>query len=180
MSVLLVRVEALSLTWRRTIMCWECDHPESSHQDSLDHMQGLIDRFGWAVVGVEDDGIHPPVAYTLGLTPRGRPELVVTGLPPRRATWLLNAVASYALDTAVPRPGESVQVEGGPLMEVVRVAEPSAHLFTAVEFYGPGIQALQLAWADDRGHWPWDAGFRGHKGGQPVLGLRTAPRAGVA
>ena len=47
-------------------MCWECDHPESSHQDSLDHMQGLIDRFGWAVVGVEDDGIHPPVAYTLG------------------------------------------------------------------------------------------------------------------
>jgi hypothetical protein len=120
------------------------------------------------------------MAYTLGLTSRGRPELVMTGLPPRRATWLLNAVASYVLDTAVPRPGESVQVEGGPLMEVVRVAEPSAHLFTAVEFYGPGIQALQLAWADDRGNWPWDAGFRGHKGGQPVLGLRTASRAGVA
>ena len=161
-------------------MCWECEHPESSHQDYLDHMQGLIDRFGWAVVGVEDDGIHPPVAYTLGLTPRGRPELVVTGLPTRRATWLLNAMASYVLETAVPRPGESVQLEGGPLMEVVRVAEPSAHLFTAVEFYGPGIQALQLAYTDDRGHWPWDAGFRGHKGGQPVLGLRTVPRAGVA
>ena len=84
------------------------------------------------------------------------------------------------LDTAVPRPGESVQVEGGPLTEVVWVAEPSAHLFTTVEFYGPGIQALQLAWADDRGHWPWDAGFRGHKGGQPVLGLRTASPTGVA
>ena len=93
-------------------MCWECDHPESSHQDYLDHMQGLIDRFGWAVVGVEDDGIHPPVAYTLGLTPRGRPELAVTGLPPRRSTWLLNAVASYVLDTTVPRPGESVRLEG--------------------------------------------------------------------
>ena len=131
-------------------MCWECDHPEAGHQDYLDHMQGLIDRFGWAVVGVEDDGIHPPVAYTLGLTRRGRPELVVTGLPPGRATWLLNAVASYVLDTAVPRPGESVQVEGGPLMEVVRVAEPSAHLFTAVEFYGPGIRALQLVYVDDR------------------------------
>ena len=37
-------------------------------------------------------------------------------------------------------------------MEVVRVAEPSAHLFAAVEFYGPGIQALQLAWDDDRGN----------------------------
>ena len=104
----------------------------------------------------------------------------MTGLPPRRATWLLNAVASYVLNTAVLRPGESVQVEGGPLMEVVRVAEPSAHLFAAVEFYGPGIQALQLAYTDDHGHWPWDAEFCGHTRGQPVLGLRTVPRAGVA
>jgi len=161
-------------------MCWECDHPESTHQDYLDHMQGFIDRFGWAVVGIEDDQVHPPWAYTLGLTPRGRPELVVTGMPLPRATWLLNAVARYVVDTAVPRPGEEVLMEDGPLMEVVRVAEPSAHLFTAVEFYGEGIQALQLAWADERGHWPWDAGFRGHQGGQPVLGLRAASRTGVA
>jgi hypothetical protein len=82
-------------------MCWECDHPESSHQDYLDHMQGLIDRFGWAVVGVEDDAGHPPWAYTLGLPPLGRPELVMTGMRLPRATWLLN-------------------VEGGPRMEVVR------------------------------------------------------------
>jgi hypothetical protein len=161
-------------------VCWECDDPESSHQDYLDRMQGLIDRFGWAVVAVEDDQIHPPLAYTLGLTPRDRPELVVTGLSQARAVRLLNTVAAYVLDTAVPRPGESVFVEGGPLMEVVRVSEPSAHLFTAVEFYGPGIRALQLAYADDAGHWPWDAGFRGHRGGQPVLGLRSASRRRVA
>jgi hypothetical protein len=161
-------------------MCWECDHPESSHQDYLDHMQGLIDRFGWAVVGVADDGVHPPWAYTLGLTPLRRPELVVTGLPLPRATWLLNEVGLYVLDTKVPRPGDEVLVEGGPLLEVVRVAQPSAHLLTAVEFYGPGIQALQLVYADDGGNWPWDAGFRGHKGGQPVLGLRAATPAGAA
>jgi Domain of unknown function (DUF4262) len=161
-------------------MCWECDHPESSHQDYLDHMQGLIDRFGWAVVGVEGDGIHPPWAYTLGLTPHGRPELVVTGLPLPRATWLLNAVASYVLDTAIPRPGEEVLVEGGPLMEVVAIAQPGAHLAIAVEFYGPAVQALQLAYVDDRGHWPWDTGFRGRRGGQPVLGMRAAVPDGVA
>lgn len=161
-------------------MCWECDHPESTHQDYLNHLQGLINRFGWAVVGVEGDRIHPPWAYTLGLTSYGRPELVMTGLPAPRATWLLNEVASYVLDTAVPRPGEEVVVEDGPLLEVVRVTEPSAHLLLAVEFYGPGIQALQLAYADDRGHWPWDAGFRGHKGGQPVLGLRAASPTGAA
>jgi len=161
-------------------MCWECDHPGSSRQDYADHMQGLIDRFGWAVVGVEGDRIHPPWAYTLGLTPHGRPELVVTGVPLPRATWLLNAVASYVLDAAVPQPGEEVLVEGGPLMEVVLVAEPTAHLVTAVEFYGPAIQALQLVYVDDRGRWPWDVGFHGHWGGQPLLGLRAADPAGVA
>jgi uncharacterized protein DUF4262 len=161
-------------------MCWECDHPESSHQDYLDHMQGLIDRFGWAVVGIEDDQVHPPWAYTLGLTPRGRPELVMTGLPLPRATWLLNTVGLYVLDTAVPQPGDEVLVEGCPVMEVVTVTEPTAHLVTAVELYGPEIRALQLVYADDRGHWPWDAGFRGHHGGQPVLGVRAAPPIGVA
>ncbi len=161
-------------------MCWECDHPGSSHQDYLDHMQGLIDRFGWAVTGVEGDRIHPPWAYTLGLTPHGKPELVVTGLALPRATWLLNAVAGYVLDTTVPRPGEEVLVEGGPLLEVVRVAEPAAHLAVAVDFYGPAIQALQLVYADDRGRWPWDAGVRGHRGGQPVLGPRAAVPAGAA
>jgi hypothetical protein len=32
---------------------------------------------------------------------------------------------------------------------------------------------LQLVYADDRGHWPWDTGFRGGRGGQPVLGARA-------
>ena len=162
-------------------MCWECDHPESSHQDFLDHMQGLIDRVGWAVVGIEADRIHPAWAYTIGLTPRGRPELVVTGLPLLRATWLLNTVAPYVLETAVPLPGEEVLVEGGLLMEVVGVTEPAAHLVAAVELYGLQLRALQLVYADDRGHWPWDAGFRGHHGGQPVLGVRAAaPTRGAA
>jgi Domain of unknown function (DUF4262) len=38
---------------------------------------------------------------------------------------------------------------------------------------GPHFAALQLVYADDRGHWPWDAGFRGGRGGQPVLGARS-------
>jgi hypothetical protein len=175
MSVPPVRVTVLSLTLRRTIMCWQCDHPESTRQDYNDHMRELIDRFGWAVVGVEDDRIHPAYAYTLGLTPHGKPELVVTGLPLPRATWLLNVVTQYVREATVPQPGEEVQIEGGPAMEVVRVAEPTAHMDVAVEFYGPGIQALQLVYPDDHGHWPWEAGFRGyHQGGQPVLGTRAA------
>lgn len=114
-----------------------CDHPEGTYQDQLDHMRGLMVRHGWAVQGGEGDRIHPPLAYTLGLTHCGLPELVVSG----------------------------------PLIEIVELAHPDAHLDTAVALFGRELRALQLVWADDRGHWPWERGFRGMRGGQPVLGL---------
>jgi hypothetical protein len=34
-------------------------------------------------------------------------------------------------------------------------------------------------YADDRGHWPWETGFRGGRGGQPVLGAREASGEGA-
>ena len=160
-------------------MCWECDHPGSTRIGYLEHMRDLIACYGWAVQGVERDRVHPPWAYTVGLTPNGMPELVVTGLPLGRATRLLNDVASHVLHAAAPRPGEQIPLRGGPLIEIVEVAEPAAHLMIAVEFYGPGIRALQLAHADDRGHWPWEVGYRGVRGGQPVLGVRASPPVSV-
>ena len=69
---------------------------------------------------------------------------------------------------------------GGPLIEIVEVAEPAAHLLIAAEFYGTGIRALQVVHADDRGHWPWEVGYRGVRGGQPVLGMRANPVGGAS
>jgi hypothetical protein len=161
-------------------MCWECDHPGSTRADYLDYLSGLIARFGWAVQGVERDRIHPPWAYTVGLTLHGKPELAVTGMPPRRAAELLNEVAGHVMHAEAPKPGEQIAWDGGPLIEIVKVAEPSAHLVTAVELFGAELRALQVVHADDRGHWPWDAGYRGVRGGQPVLGVRAARPRRVA
>ncbi len=159
-------------------MCWLCDHPDSTWLNYLDHMQDMIARYGWAVQTVDRDRIHPPWAYTVGLTPHGRPELVATGLAADRAGSLLNDVAAHLLHAAVPRPGEQIPLAGSPLIEIVEVAEPAAHLVVAVELYGPALRALQLVHADDRGHWPWDGGYRGVRGGQPVLGERSRPVGG--
>jgi hypothetical protein len=161
-------------------MCWQCDHPGSTRLDYLEHLREFIDCHGWAVQGVQRDRIHPPWAYTVGLTLSGKPELVVTGMPLVRAAELLNDVASHVLHADAPQPGERIPLVDGPLIEIVAVAEPAVHLVTAVEFYGPGIRALQLVRADDRGHWPWEAGFRGVRGGQPVLGVRVPPPVSVA
>ena len=68
-------------------------------------MRSLIAMHGWAVQGVERDGIHPPWAYTVGLTPHRRPELVVTGLGLNRATEVLNGVAAHLLHAEAPEPG---------------------------------------------------------------------------
>jgi hypothetical protein len=160
-----------------------CDHPGSSRADYLAHMRDVMDRCGWAVQGIERDGPHPPWAYTVGLTRLGRPELVVTGMSLHRVTHLLNDMAAHALHADNPKLGERVELTGGPVIQMIQVAEPTAHLHIATEIFGPRIQALQVVHADDRGHWPWECGYRGVRGGQPVLGLvdptATAPASPV-
>jgi uncharacterized protein DUF4262 len=152
-------------------MCWMCDHPGSSRADYLNYMRNVMDRCGWAVQGIERDGPHPPWAYTVGLTRLGRPELVVTGMSLHRATHLLNDMAAHSLHADNPKLGEQIELTGGPVIQMIGVAEPTAHLRIATEMFGPRIRALQVVHADDRGHWPWERGYRGVRGGQPVLGL---------
>jgi hypothetical protein len=156
-------------------MCWLCDHPGATDRDYHDHLRRLIGTFGWVVQGVEREGRHPPWAYTVGLTRYRKPELVVTGMGLTRATDVLNGVAAHLVHADAPEPGTQVVLTGGPLVEVVRVAVPWAHLKLAVEFYGSRIRALQLVHADKRGRWPWDSQYQGVRGGQPILGTREPP-----
>jgi len=156
-------------------MCWQCDHPGATRFDYLDHLRDLIEWHGWAVQGVERDRLHPPWAYTVGLTLAGLPELGATGMSITRVAELLYDVAEHVLHATPPRPGEQIMLEGGPLIEIVAVSEPAVHLVNAVELYGPRIRALQIVHADDRGHWPWQIGYRGIRGGQPILGVRASP-----
>ncbi|GLZ30069.1 hypothetical protein Lesp02_22590 [Lentzea sp. NBRC 105346] len=152
-------------------MCIECDNPGI---DSLALVRGIIHDYGWFVQGVEGD---PPWAYTVGLCEHDRPELVLTGMPLERAAALLNAEAAYRLHFQEPVAGQRFRLRDGPAVEVVSVARPWAHLHTAVGLYGPEVSAAQLVHADDRGHWPWEPGYRsvrGVRGGQPVLGVRVA------
>ncbi len=156
-------------------MCWICAHPGATERDYQNYMRQLINLHGWAVQGIERDGIHPPWAYTVGLTPYRQPELVITGMGLTRATKVLNDVAAHLVHADAPEPGTQAALLDGPLVEIVKVDAPWAHLNLAVEFYGNRISGLQLVHADKRGHWPWDSQYRGVRGGQPVLGTRELP-----
>jgi Domain of unknown function (DUF4262) len=162
-------------------MCWQCDHPDATYADYLAHLRRTIARYGWAVQGVERSGIHPPWAYTIGLTQAGCPELVVTGMPFAKAGMLLNGIADHVMHAEAPKPGERVTLSSGLLIEIVEVAEPAAHLLNAAAVYGSRIRALQIVHADYHDYWPWEPGYRGNgRGGQPVLGVRATPPASAA
>ena len=149
-------------------MCWRCDHPDATEADYLKLIQATIDSHGWFVQVVEKGRWRPGFAYTVGLSELGLPELLVTGLAYRKSLDLLNDVAHlYGFHGLALEPGRRQERRDGGELEIVEVAEPTVHLVRAQALYGDGIRALQLVYADDRGRWPWEVGFRGR---QPVLG----------
>lgn len=154
-------------------MCWVCEHPESSAEERLEYVRGLIAQNCWVVVGVNGERCRAPYSYTVGLTDQGRPELLITGLSQKRAADVLSSAAADVLDGAALAPGKRVRVNDGPLVEVVQVAAPGVHLEVAAALFGRRLEALQLVYADRRGYWPWDRRFRDGRGGQPVLGVRA-------
>src|SRR3569833_2958834 len=85
---------------------------------------------------------------------------------------LRDDLAAHSLHGSPPTQGERVPLRSGPVIEAVRLAEPSVHLVFAVALYGPDIRALQLVHADSQGRFPWSPDYRDGRGGQPVLGVR--------
>lgn len=153
-------------------MCWQCDHPHATVDDYLDVLRDIIADNGWAVQFVED-GLRS-FAYTVGLSLRGLPELLITGLQPRKSAHVLDSVAHYIADDGmVVQPAEHIDLEGELLLEVVEVEHPDVHLTFAVRLRNGPIRAYQLVWTDDRRLWPWDRGWSHGRPRQPVLGLRT-------
>jgi hypothetical protein len=156
-------------------MCWQCDHPNATADDYLDELRMTMLEHGWAVQYVESD--RTPFGYTVGLHDCGLPELMITGVSAERAGRLLNTVAKDMMGGTVLSPGQKIAIRSGPLVEIVEVANPDAHLKWAVAFGGQEVRALQLVWADGRGRWPWAAAFSDGRARQPVLGTRARQNA---
>lgn len=157
-------------------MCWQCDNPNGTTDQYLDELREIIADHGWAVQYVEDRS--RPFAYTVGLTDRGLPELLITGMPAQKSARMLNSIAHQIVDDGMRlRPAVHIDYQGELLLEVVEVEHPDVHLKFAVRLCQNTIRAYQLVWTDDRRRWPWDRGWGHGRRRQPVLGVRT-PLAG--
>lgn len=114
----------------------------------------VIDEHGWMIQGVFDNDGGPGFAYTVGLTPAGLPELVMSGLDHNTMATLLNAAAKRSL---------SEEVKVGDLLDGIAsvglrvVGAPGAEVNMARHLYGGStVQALQLVWPDKAGAYPGD------------------------
>lgn len=153
-------------------MCVRCDRPNLTTEAYGEQILQLVAQNRFAVQRVSGSRETAELAYTVGLTSHGLPELVITGLQAQKASRLLNHWADYLLDVSLVLPGETLEVRGS-FFEAIEVAAPEDHLFVAVQLYGEVVRGLQLAWSDDRGRPPWHPGHRARRAGQPLLGERA-------
>ncbi|RJQ82832.1 DUF4262 domain-containing protein [Pseudonocardiaceae bacterium YIM PH 21723] len=151
-------------------MCYFCDNPHATEQDFQDHLTVTIERGGWVVITVPGEGPAPSIAYTVGLTDRGLPELMATGLTDESAHQVLNKVAQHMLDRGKPENGTQAWSGETLLYEIVYVTEAWFHLEVARRRYGERLRAVQVVYPDDRGRTPWEPG---HRPRQPVFGPRA-------
>jgi Domain of unknown function (DUF4262) len=143
-------------------MCVECDG--ASADDVRFDVHGLIARFGWAIVPVEDEVVASSWAYTIGLCQGfDHPELAVVGLRSGDAGRLLNAVAGSVRNGVRFHPGETIHTPDG----AWKVAPVATRHFTLptfamwVDYYGalgeprPEPAALEIHRAGGRPALDW-------------------------
>lgn len=157
-------------------------------QQYVDKARELIAEYGWAVQHVpaapakQPGGTEqPPFTYTIGLTAgHGHPELLLTGLPDELAGRIANEVGMRVRDGETFSPhGRYSGILSG--YDVVMLPIPNAHrrdefvlarrLFPDLEF-----DALQVAWPDADGRFPWEEGSTADASGQVLVGAAPPAR----
>jgi hypothetical protein len=132
------------------------------------NIAGLVRRFGWAVVMVgaagptDPEGEAPPFAYTVGLSERSHPELMLMGFAPNLAQPILNAAAKRVKEGVrfCDMSADDRVVQGYSVMfRSVGADHARRWARVASERRRTGtFELLQLFVPDSRGLFPWQAG----------------------
>lgn len=142
-----------------------------SPAQALADLRDLVARHGWAIRHVlpDETTAQASFSYTVGLTARGWPELITTGLPAAVAdTFIRNAIDVQA-ENGPFRPGDRTDelTESG---HVVFITVSDLRGMTAATEIVGAFSALQLVWPDSAGSLPWHPAYRNAPGSQPLLG----------
>jgi hypothetical protein len=153
-------------------MCGQCEG-----QGAPTVLTGIRQRIwthGWALASHPTTGRRVGFSYTIGLTRHhGHPELLVSGLVPEEAAGLLGDLAAAVRSGHRYCPGDVLSPDGAHRLQLVRVTDPArlAHAQAVYATPTTPVTAMQVVWSDHDGHWPWQPGWPGRVGDQPLFGL---------
>lgn len=134
--------------------------------DRVDIIQKMIKanikKAGWHAMAVFGTPTESEFLYTIGLTERGWPELLVAGMPHRTAYSFV-----YDLVKRMPIADGTVitdlAVDDYPMtMRMIPEAGLDRlhreYVIQADEYYGKPVQVMQLVWSDRKRLFPWQPG----------------------
>ncbi len=131
----------------------------------LDELKAMVLEHGMAVrlvAGPDPGSDEGAVAYTVGLTEKGHPELVCDGLPQQSAHVLLDRLGRRVLEHGLAlEHGEHLNAGDPDDVEVpvVFITAEDDHELGAVEQLYGDVRALQVMWSDSTGRFPWHEGY---------------------
>ena len=153
-----------------------------SEREVLLGLLDKIDRFGFTVIGVPGgrsaDGRRSnlPFAYTVGLTPLGKPELLIHGQELCLCYELLYEVGNRIRDGRPVAAGDVGEhdVPGGLEVRAIQLTDPRDLVYVG-KLYGVIGPSLQLVWPDRRGRMFWEPSYSLTRRAQQIRGV--APNA---
>jgi hypothetical protein len=129
-------------------------------QEYLNNLRRIIKEHGWAVQNVMGNGASQNFVYSVGLTLKQRPEIIMIGLfEPHLAQSLINRAATMSETTQfvdmVPYIGI---IDNYPVM-FQRVTPESARKFAILAFnlYNDKVRLIQMFLPDRNGNFPWNS-----------------------
>lgn len=126
--------------------------------------QDIIETHGWALTSVLSDGTMPSYTYSVGLSAKGLPELLLVGVGPRDAQIILNAAAKKLIGGVFSgAPGERLQEVANFPLAPRHLAQDLAEKFAlGADRYAHEnnlkMHMIQIVFPDQKGLFPWEAG----------------------
>ena len=161
--------------------CTDCVCCKSGPQKYAEMIDSFMAENGFAIIGVFD--AEPPFAYTIGLTAKGFPELIiVANFNPQEFNGIMNSVGhkfieaatatKAAVDGTTPIDYETLPVmieirkNNAPVsvpvgLKKIRKEFHEMLLGQALARYGE-VECIQVVIPDANGKLPWDDGFDTH------------------
>jgi len=150
-------------------------HPTKARMDALDRqLEANIEKFGWTFMGVfgTDDQPGTNFVYTIGMTEKGLPEVLVSGNFDMHSMQMLAGTvaqefADHALNGTQPKLG--VRDDLFSLKVELRTVNDTDKCNVARRFYGDRVRVVQLIWSDKEGRLPGEPGYDFNEFPQEIL-----------